>query len=91
MVRPCSTDASILYHCYLIELDQNFGYEIPVNDFVLGMRSELDSDIANLHFELEFGRGSLSVNFKYAGEIHLNSEQVNVSLSSLGLWYYMMH
>ncbi|KAK9919220.1 hypothetical protein M0R45_027830 [Rubus argutus] len=76
MVRPCSTDASILYHCYLIELDQNFGYEIPVNDFVLGMRSELDSDIANLHFELEFGRGSLSVNFKYAGEIHLNSEQV---------------
>ncbi|KAK9924032.1 hypothetical protein M0R45_032421 [Rubus argutus] len=76
LVKPCSNDASMLYHCYVVELDHNFGYEIPVNDFVLGMRSELDGDIASLHFELEFGRGSLTVNFKYAGEMHLNSEQV---------------
>ncbi|KAK9922831.1 hypothetical protein M0R45_031275 [Rubus argutus] len=47
-----------------------------INDIVIGMRSELDGDVANLHFELEFGRGSLTVNFDYAGEMHLNSEQV---------------
>nr|XP_011466081.1 PREDICTED: endoribonuclease Dicer homolog 2 [Fragaria vesca subsp. vesca] len=76
LVKPSSAGTSILYHCYLIELDQKFGYEIPVNDFVLGVRSQLDRDISNLHFELEFGRGSLSVNFKYAGEMHLDSEQV---------------
>ncbi|PRQ41503.1 putative ribonuclease III post-transcriptional gene silencing PAZ-Argonaute family [Rosa chinensis] len=76
LVKPCPTDTSILYHCYFVELDQNFGYEIPTIDFVLGMRSELDSDIPNLHLELEFGRGFLTVNFKYAGDMLLDSEQV---------------
>ncbi|BBH06838.1 dicer-like 2 [Prunus dulcis] len=77
LVKPfCSNDASISYHCYLIELNQNFGYDIPVHDIVLGMRSELDCDIANMHFDLEVGRGTLTMNFKYVGEIHLSSEQV---------------
>lgn len=77
LVKPfCSNDPSILYHCYLIELNQNFEYDIPVHNIVLGMRCELDCDIANTHFDLEVGRGSLTVNFKYVGGIHLNSEQV---------------
>ncbi|TQD69694.1 hypothetical protein C1H46_044773 [Malus baccata] len=77
LVKPfCSNDPSVLYHCYLIELNQNFEYDIPVHNIVLGMRSELDCDIANPHFDLEVGRGSVTVNFKYVGEIHLNSEQV---------------
>ncbi|PQM42490.1 hypothetical protein Pyn_15184 [Prunus yedoensis var. nudiflora] len=59
LVKPwCSNDASALYHCYLIQMKPNFCYDIPVNDIVLGMRSELDCDIANMTFDLEVGRGS---------------------------------
>ncbi|BBH07245.1 dicer-like 2, partial [Prunus dulcis] len=77
LVKPwCSNDASALYHCYLIQMKPNFCYDIPVNDIVLGMRSELDCDIANMTFDLEVGRGSITVNFKKATEIHLSSEQV---------------
>ncbi|KAI5318080.1 hypothetical protein L3X38_037788 [Prunus dulcis] len=77
IVKPwCSNDASALYHCYLIQMKPNFCYDIPVNDIVLGMRSELDCDIANMTFDLEVGRGSISVNFKKAAEIHLSSEHV---------------
>ncbi|XP_050384255.1 endoribonuclease Dicer homolog 2 [Argentina anserina] len=76
LVKPCSTDTSISYHCYLIELDQKFGCDIPINDFVLGMRSKLDRDISDLQFDLEFGRGFLSVKVKYGGEMALNPKQV---------------
>ncbi|KAL6272753.1 hypothetical protein ACE6H2_023445 [Prunus campanulata] len=77
LVKPwCSNDASALYHCYLIQMKPNFCYDIPVNDIVLGMRSELDCDIANMTFDLEVGRGTITVNFKKAAEIHLSSEQV---------------
>ncbi|XP_048324502.2 endoribonuclease Dicer homolog 2 isoform X1 [Ziziphus jujuba] len=80
MVRPfIPKDASILYHCYRIELKQNFEYETPVHDVVLCMRSELDYDIANLKFDLQVDRGSLSVSFKYEGVISLNHKQVMVS------------
>lgn len=69
-------DASILYHCYTIELQQSFEYEIPVHDAVLCMRSELEFDIGNMNFDLQVDRGSLSVNFIYVGIIHLSPEQV---------------
>lgn len=40
------------------------------------MRSELDHDIANISFDLEVDRGTITVNLKPAGQIHLSSEQV---------------
>ncbi|KAL6144277.1 hypothetical protein ACLB2K_054972 [Fragaria x ananassa] len=76
LVKTCSNDDTMLYHQYIIVLDQTFDYEIPVKDFVLCMRTKLDFEIANWHSELEFGSGCLTVNFKYGGEIHLNAEQV---------------
>lgn len=77
MVRPFHpNDASILYHCYKIELKQNFEYEIPVQDFVLGMRSQLDTDIANMNFDLQVDRGSLSVSFEYIGVVYLSPKEV---------------
>lgn len=84
MVKTCSNDDTMLYHQYIIELDQTFDYEIPVKNFVLCMRTKLDFEIANWHSELEFGSGCLTVNFKYGGEIHLNAEQVMFT-TSLGL------
>lgn len=83
LVKPfCSNDASISYHCYLIELNQNFGYDIPVHDIVIGMRSELDCDIAKMHFDLEVSRGTLTVDLKYVGEIFLSLDQVMFRFSN---------
>jgi endoribonuclease Dicer len=65
-----------MYHCYLIELKQNFDSDVPVHDIVLVMRSELDSDLGSMHFDLDVDRGSLTVNFKYVGVTHLSPEQV---------------
>ena len=71
----CPT-ASVLYHCYLIELKQDFDYEVPICDVVLGMRSELECDIATSHFDLQVGRGIVTVKLNYVGNIELSPEQV---------------
>ncbi|XP_021830082.1 endoribonuclease Dicer homolog 2-like isoform X2 [Prunus avium] len=77
LVKPwCSKDASVLYHCYLIEMKQNFCSHIPVNNIVLGLRSELNCGIVNMNFDLVVDKGTITVNFKKANEIHLSSEQV---------------
>lgn len=77
MVRSCSpNDTPISYHCYLIELNQNFVHEISVCDVVVGMRIELEPDVVNTHFDLKVDRGNITVSFKYVGIIHLNSQQV---------------
>lgn len=76
-VKPwCSNDSSILYHCYFIQLKQNFCYKIQVSNIVLSRRSELDHDIPNISFDLEVDRGTITANLKPAGQIHLSSEQV---------------
>ncbi|KAJ7978287.1 Endoribonuclease Dicer-like [Quillaja saponaria] len=79
LVNCCSNTSEIMYHCYLIEMKQKFSYDIPVHDVVLLTRSELGSDIGSLQFELFVGRGSLSVNFRYVGGVHLTPEQVLLS------------
>lgn len=69
-------DAGVSYHCYLIELKQDFGYDVPIHDLVLCMRSALESDLANIHFDLQVGRGSVTVNLKNVGTLSLNRDQV---------------
>ncbi|KAF4391118.1 hypothetical protein F8388_009540 [Cannabis sativa] len=65
------------YHCYIIELHQHFEYEVSAGDVVLCMRSKLENDIGNMHFDLQVGnKGILTVDLKYVGQIELNSEQV---------------
>ncbi|KAK2658225.1 hypothetical protein Ddye_004758 [Dipteronia dyeriana] len=76
LVNHCLQETNTLYYCYLIELKQNFAYDIAVHDIVLAVRTELDSDIANLNFEMEVDRGRLSVNLKYVGPILLNPSLV---------------
>ncbi|XP_024024528.1 endoribonuclease Dicer homolog 2 isoform X2 [Morus notabilis] len=72
-------DAGVSYHCYLIELKQDFGYDVPIHDLVLCMRSALESDLANIHFDLQVGRGSVTVNLKNVGTLSLNRDQVTWS------------
>lgn len=71
-----------MYYCYLIELKENFSYDIPVHDIVLVVRSELEPDIGSFNFDLDVENCSLKVNFKYVGLIHLTTDQV-ISLSLL--------
>ncbi|KAB1227320.1 hypothetical protein CJ030_MR1G000270 [Morella rubra] len=73
-------DSDMKYHCYLIELKQNFAYDVPVHDVVLIMRKELESDVVSMSFDLDADRGSLTVNFKYVGVINLSIDQWNCRL-----------
>lgn len=65
-----------MYECYLIELKQNFNYDVPLHDIILAMRTELEDDILNVNFDMEVDRGTLTVSLKYVGFIELTREQV---------------
>jgi endoribonuclease Dicer len=82
-------NSKIMYHCYLIELKQNFGYDVPVHDIMLVMRRELDSDVGSMHFDLDVDKGSLAVNFKYVGVMHLSSDQVTSLFLFLCLFCFL--
>ncbi|XP_074263161.1 endoribonuclease Dicer homolog 2-like [Silene latifolia] len=74
-----TSDLSIcaaVYHCYLVELQQDFYSEIPLHDIILVFRDELESDVGCMKFDMGVGSGKMSVNMKYAGTIHLTHEQV---------------
>lgn len=69
----CSSDT---YHSYLMELKQDFYSDIPVHDLFLVFKTELPSDVGNMHFDMDVDWGNLSVDIKYAGKINLTDEQV---------------
>nr|AUH15438.1 dicer-like 2 protein [Dimocarpus longan] len=71
VVDQCLQETNTLYFCYLIELKRKFEYDIPVQDIVLAVRTELESDIENFNFDMEVDRGRLSVSLKYVGNIQL--------------------
>ncbi|XP_050208112.1 endoribonuclease Dicer homolog 2 isoform X2 [Mercurialis annua] len=64
------------YYCYLIELNQNFVYEVRVHNIVLVLRNELESDILSMDIDLEVDRGSLAAKMKYIGQICLPPDAV---------------
>ncbi|KAJ4721640.1 Endoribonuclease Dicer-like [Melia azedarach] len=76
LVNQCTQETNTTYHRYLIELKQNFHHDVPVHDIVLAMRTELESDIVNLKFDLEVDGGGLTVNLKRVGVVQLTPEQV---------------
>ncbi|KAK9292106.1 hypothetical protein L1049_020064 [Liquidambar formosana] len=76
LVNRYVTESKILYHCYLIELKPNFEYDIHVQNIMLVVRSELESDVRDMKFDFEVGRGNLTVHMKYVGVIFLSPEQV---------------
>ncbi|KAG9447410.1 hypothetical protein H6P81_013538 [Aristolochia fimbriata] len=65
-----------IYYCYLFCLKQNFEYDILVQDIFLVVKCEFDSEVTQTEVQLETERGSVSVDMKYIGTIHLSSEQV---------------
>ncbi|XP_040999416.1 endoribonuclease Dicer homolog 2-like [Juglans microcarpa x Juglans regia] len=76
LVGHVPKNSNILYHCYLMELEQKF--DIPLHDIVLVLRNKLESELESLHFDLDVDRGSLPVNFKYVGVLNLSKDQVHL-------------
>ncbi|CAL0334495.1 unnamed protein product [Lupinus luteus] len=76
LINHLSKDDKTMYHCYLIELKQNFSYDISVRDIVLATRSELDPETESTQFEMCFDRGSLSINLRRIGAVHLSPNEV---------------
>ncbi|KAL2941463.1 Endoribonuclease Dicer-like protein 2 [Bienertia sinuspersici] len=64
------------YYSYLMELKQDFYSDIAVHDIIMLSRTELASDVGNMHFDMEVDWGNMSVNVRYTGRIHLTNEQV---------------
>ncbi|XP_054796957.1 endoribonuclease Dicer homolog 2 isoform X2 [Prosopis cineraria] len=76
LVNCLPHNGSMLYHCYLIELNQEFNYDVAVRDFVLAMRYELDPEIGCMEFKMCVDRGDLMVKFRYIGTINLGLNEV---------------
>ncbi|TYH21474.1 hypothetical protein ES288_A04G047200v1 [Gossypium darwinii] len=76
LVNKGSLDSMTKYYCYLMELKQNFDYEVPVQNIMLLVRNQFDMDEKSMNIELEVDRGTLTVNMKYIGLKCLNSDQV---------------
>ena len=76
----CANASVKSYHCYLIELERSFEYNIPLHHIVLAVRTELEFNDENMAFDLEAERGNVAVKMKYVGEIKFPSEQVLYAL-----------
>ncbi|XP_028180116.1 endoribonuclease Dicer homolog 2-like isoform X1 [Glycine soja] len=76
LVNSVSNNSQTVYHCYFMEFNNKFSYDVSVQDIFLLMRIELDPEIGCMQFDMGFDRGSLSVNFRYKGTINLSPDQV---------------
>ncbi|XP_045805970.1 endoribonuclease Dicer homolog 2-like isoform X2 [Trifolium pratense] len=76
LVNRVSNNSNTIYHCYLIELKQNFSYDITVKDIFLATRVMLEPEIGCMQFDMCFDKGSLSVKLNYKGSITLSPDQV---------------
>ncbi|KAB1227316.1 hypothetical protein CJ030_MR1G000274 [Morella rubra] len=65
---PMNSDTE--YHCYLIELKQNFAYDVPVHDVVLVMRNELESDVDHYLQEVYEERHGIKLRFVHESMVN---------------------
>lgn len=63
------------YHCYLLEMKQDFDYDVCVDNLMLLVRSRTDME-GIMNFELDVGRGKIFVGSKYIGTMNLPQELV---------------
>ena len=76
LVNCFAPNGITLYYCYLMELEQQFNYDVAVRDVVLAMRCELDPEIGCMEYRMCIDRGDLMVKFKYIGTINLGPNEV---------------
>lgn len=78
LVNPSLENPLTPYHCYLIKLDQKYEYEVPPQDIVLAVRSELEYDVGNISFDLLADRGTVTVTMNYIGVIDFSVQMVSI-------------
>jgi endoribonuclease Dicer len=78
LVNRVSNNSNTIYYCYLIELKQNFSYDITVQDIFLATRVMLEPEIGCMQFDTCFDKGSLSIKLNYKGSITLSPDQVSL-------------
>ncbi|CAI0437057.1 unnamed protein product [Linum tenue] len=76
--ESCSQPGSEKYYCYLIKLCPQYESRTAVQDIVLVMCSELETEIVNSNFNLEDVRGSLNATLSYMGFLDLTPMLVNL-------------
>lgn len=76
LVSSSANDSVKSYHCYMIELNRDFEYDIPLHHIVLAVRTKLECDDGSMAFGLEVDRGNIMVQLKYIGGLNLKAEQV---------------
>lgn len=70
-------DGNAVYHCYLVDLKQDFINDISPSDVILATRCELDPEVIGLmEFKMCIDRGSLTVKFNYIGTKNLGLNEV---------------
>ncbi|GJS07430.1 endoribonuclease Dicer homolog 2 [Tanacetum coccineum] len=79
LLGQCGSDSSKLYHFYSINLNKKFEYDIPLQDIVLGVNTELELDNGRIMFDLDADRGSIAVSITYIGTSLLTSAQITIS------------
>ncbi|XP_052186204.1 endoribonuclease Dicer homolog 2-like isoform X2 [Diospyros lotus] len=76
LVGHHENNSTRLFHCYLIEMQRNFEYNVPLHHIVLGVMTKLEIDDEKIAFDLEVDKGNLSVWANYVGVMSLSSEEV---------------
>ncbi|KAL8507745.1 hypothetical protein ACS0TY_018332 [Phlomoides rotata] len=76
LVGSCVNEAETRFDCYLIELKQDFQYDVKPQSIVLAIRGRLDNDLKFLNLDLDADRGKIIVSVKEVGYVTLNPEQV---------------
>ncbi|XP_076928332.1 endoribonuclease Dicer homolog 2-like [Bidens hawaiensis] len=79
LVGRVGNESTKKFHFYAIKLKKNFEYDIPLQDIVLGVNTELNLDSQQLEFDLEADRGSIDVSISYIGSSFLTSDQITTS------------
>ncbi|KAF9611025.1 hypothetical protein IFM89_026332 [Coptis chinensis] len=68
-----------IYHCYTIEMQQNFDDDVSFENIILAVKRNLGNDFTHLDFDLFVSKGSVGINIVYVGTILLSPEQVSVT------------
>ncbi|XP_058092762.1 endoribonuclease Dicer homolog 2b-like isoform X2 [Magnolia sinica] len=68
-----------LYHCYSLGLAGNVELDVPFRGISLIVKCKLEADFTATQFQLETVRGSVTVDMKYVGPVHLTTDQVNMA------------
>ncbi|XP_071713455.1 endoribonuclease Dicer homolog 2-like [Rutidosis leptorrhynchoides] len=81
LVGRIGAEPTKLYHFYLIKLKSGFDYDIPLQDIVVGVNSELGLDDEGLSFDLEGDKGKIAALMTYIGPSVLMSEQISLIIN----------